>query len=908
MGISFRQKEVLIVILFFLLITSVNALNTTINIDYLDAGTLGTALDNSSIRYNLTSGINWSNITELSYQAGMKIYFNVSGNAPSYTCGVYSNYTMGNTNLTKMLTYNPLWSSMICVNDSIDSSYQVMCPMWNTVTNLSAGEQTQLEFSLPRGAWLIDVRCIPQKSHEFQFNSTGIYDINGSQLNLTVAAGNLSNVTTINEGDLIIINNTDENFSNMVVAENTYTGYWGDKWTDTLPFNLSSNTSALLTVGPYSNWQDFGHATHVHRSNITVWDKKETWNLTYNSTGGRYNTNLASVAGVMLNVSMFDSITNVTVRTVDGNISDKMFINISGGSAQGAFGIMPAFDYNEIDTMTSCTGDYASNRFCENIVNFTGSCKNDTNFFFNIYENCFDNVDNDGDGGIDAKDADCFYLPGFNISAVNDTTPPKVVNTQVYSYNNISMVVIATDEASNVTMDFYGTNAGCATGGLNKSFSDASFQHGAMSGFSNVSFSTMHEINLGTQGHLGHNLTANTSYYYKIKTQDIIGNTAIGGCTNFLTTDKVFAPDLQQNLSFVAPEKTGELKNFNFTFAPDYERDILGEGGRLNQTQNATMNFTDSAKLWGFSFKGVSLLGNVSLDMAGNLTSSNPETGFVSMGVGHEKWLEIQQKLRPKEVEITMPSNSEELYKCDDDLTGCLNITNQVVRVASSTSGGGYSTWIIPTTLGFTNYRSGLSKSAAKSGSTAAAGGGGGAGGASSLLAVTINAGESKDIGVLSAESRVKIGEGGAVTFEVLGEEHSVKVLKFDRIKNKVSLEVKSTPIVIELGVNEDDTFDFNGDGVKDLSIYVNSLVASIADLTIKPMEGAGIIAAPTVEETLTKENGPQSPVKVQEKKMREEKAGGKLPQEGTSSWWLGIIAVFVIAGIGYWLFRRHHM
>lgn len=914
MGILFRQKEVLIVILFFLLITSVNALNTTVNIDYLAAGS-DIVVDglNTSLRYNQTSGINWTNISLLSHYSTIKLAFNVTGNAPSYMCAVYANSTKGYTNLTRLLEFNPPDQNFLCVNDTdnaVGGVSQVMCPMWPTMYNLSSGVVAYLEFSLPRGGWMFDLRCIPQRIHTFVFNSTGIYDTNLSQMNLSVAAGISNNVTNIRLGDIIIINNTDENFSNMVFATKTHTYSSGYTYELNHAFNLSSNTSATLLAGPLGRTYHFGGADFVYSANITAPESFGAYNLTLNQTGGRYNAVSISAAGVSLNITDLSMLNNITVPTIEGNISPKMFINISGENVAGSFKEMSNFDYSTMDKDASCTGENEGNRFCEGIVNFTGSCKNDTNFFFRIYENCHNSVDDDGDTFADKDDLDCSYLPNFNWSNVTDTTPPKIVNTQVYSFNNESTIVLFTDESANVTIDFYGTDASCSTNGLNLSVADQSHQHGSLNSFTNATFTLVHELRMGTQGQLGFNLSLNTTYYYKIRTQDQLGNSALGNCLTFETTDSIFTPSDRQNFSFIPPSLSNGLENFNFTFTPDYERDIQAENGLLNRTTNATLNFSSPAhKLSSFSFRGVSLLGNVSLDLTGNLTSKNPTTGFVHMGVGHEKWLEIMQKLRPKEIEITMPSDTVELYKCDDDLTNCVNITKEVSNVATSTSGGGFSTWVIPTSLGFTMYRSGLSKSssASSSSSTSAGGGGGAAGGPISEVGLTAYAGETKDLGDLTENKRVKIGLGATVNFNLLGEKHSVKVMNIDKLTYKATIEVRSVPQTIQIGLTEDHVFDLNGDGAKDLQIYLSSLVGDLADIEIRLLSGVPPSDTPSVEED-TSAARETSPVKIEEKKVREEKAGGKLPQEGTSSWWLGIVAVFVIAGVGYWLFRRHHM
>ncbi len=179
--------------------------------------------------------------------------------------------------------------------------------------------------------------------------------------------------------------------------------------------------------------------------------------------------------------------------------------------------------------------------------------------------------------------------------------------------------------------------------------------------------------------------------------------------------------------------------------------------------------------------------------------------------------------------------------------------------------------------------------SVSSSGSSAAGGEGGGGGGGG---ANTYEKGE-----LASAVSQ-SLASGDIVKFTLGGQSHQLKLVKITNT-SAATFNLSSTTETFTLAVGEEKKKDFDGDGSFDLSVVLNSIKSSKADVTLTPL---GKAAAPETggqtPETSTK--GPTGKETKEPAKGVEGPSGGDMltfVTGGMNTVFVVALMVFVLAG-----------
>jgi hypothetical protein len=154
--------------------------------------------------------------------------------------------------------------------------------------------------------------------------------------------------------------------------------------------------------------------------------------------------------------------------------------------------------------------------------------------------------------------------------------------------------------------------------------------------------------------------------------------------------------------------------------------------------------------------------------------------------------------------------------------------------------------------------------------------GGGGGGGQPPTFDIDLSTGE---------ESTMKEQQGVIKTFTLDGvTEHTISVIEVTA--STVTLEIASDPIIVTLNIGQTKEVDIDGDGVNDISVTLNSITNSVADITTKLLALAEV--TPAGEEVTP--------------------AGEEVTPEGEISrtgLWITIIVIVIILVIGYLIIRK---
>ncbi len=136
-------------------------------------------------------------------------------------------------------------------------------------------------------------------------------------------------------------------------------------------------------------------------------------------------------------------------------------------------------------------------------------------------------------------------------------------------------------------------------------------------------------------------------------------------------------------------------------------------------------------------------------------------------------------------------------------------------------------------------------------------------------------------------EGSIKSQQGRIKSFSFDGvTQHTVTFMTVTA--DSATLKIESTPVTITLNVGETKDVDVNADGTNDMSVKLNAIVNSVADVTIKKIEeGAAKVVAE--EETA---RGVEPTVTT--------------PVEGAGLAWLWwLIGIIVVVGLGYYFFFK---
>ncbi len=349
---------------------------------------------------------------------------------------------------------------------------------------------------------------------------------------------------------------------------------------------------------------------------------------------------------------------------------------------------------------------------------------------------CQDGMDNDGNGKTDCQDESCKYDP-FGICNsgqgmvcdASDKKSPSLKWLDVKTNPNFAFVKYDTDEPANGTLLFYRNDSNCLT--LNATILDFALRNSiTQDDYKPPHDATLDNINLN------YSLVPNTSYYYKLQLFDICGNKIVTACLNFTTStsfkDFVFKPKPPPGIFMNLPELG--IANENFTY---------GKSLNSSDTKSVSMSLQDTTNNFTIEFKNMTISKAIDMNIS-TIFTTNSSTGEKYVGMNTSSWSKIQTDMSPKSINITIPDNGTELWKCDEsNLSNCINVTS----IVNCTFGSAISTCTIPLAngLGFSTYKVVGSSSGGGSetppsspASTVSSGGGGGGGGGGASPTLTM--------------------------------------------------------------------------------------------------------------------------------------------------------------------------
>ena len=317
---------------------------------------------------------------------------------------------------------------------------------------------------------------------------------------------------------------------------------------------------------------------------------------------------------------------------------------------------------------------------------------------------CKDGKDNDNDDLTDCDDFDCKYDPffcgGSFIAIGSDSTAPNFVANKINTkLPNALSFIYGTDEPSNGSVLFYGTDTNCGT--LNTSYSDKALNDG----INLTNYRPHHTTDIA-------GLALNTTYFYKVKTCDPTDNCAISKCKNASTAAKA------TNITFKLVIPTNwvvDIPNINLTnYTARYSLKAPS-----NLLSNMTMFVRTVSNNTNMEFKGVDIFEKQTLNISGFVTGTN------LLALDANQYQNFKQRTGVDEVKIKVPGTGTTLKHCDDDGANCATVTSG----ATCTFGTDNTQCTIPDAvgLGFSGY----GPSGGGSGGSAGGGGGGGGGGVS---------------------------------------------------------------------------------------------------------------------------------------------------------------------------------
>jgi len=539
---------------------------------------------------------------------------------------------------------------------------------------------------------------------------------------------------------------------------------------------------------------------------------------------------------------------------------------------------------------------------CSNPDTKDDKCKNFQKFGFNIYEDCKNGQDDDGDGLADCGDPKCGFTPscaggnGFNFTAdPNDKTTPSLTFSNVEITHVGSTIKFDSNEPANGSLDFYRNDSTCTT--VNMSIAEL--------GDPAVTFDNykpFHAVPLELNT-LGYDLTNGTTYYYKTTLCDVSGNCATSACLNFTTKTEnsfknfVFKLKLPSGFNVTIPA-LNYSGNFTTTVGGKTYENGIKANASITRGINVTVNCGESQSL---TFVGVDILKPKSIDMTTAFVCDSA-TRVLGMNSSSKSWNQVVSDLGmggySDYVKLTFPlaySADNNISWCNDALTNCTNVNS----FANCSSGGGQKTDCkIPTSLGFSTYQ--VSVPGSSSSSTTSSGGGGGGGAAATGKTYAVS--ESQ----ISSGYTQSLVQNDKVKFPVGGVDHTVTATQVTATSVKIT--VASTPQTATLSVGQSAKFDVNDNKVYDVQVTLNSISGTKASVTVKGISEA-IPAAPAQPATTEPAPSPPAPSEPSGEKQVTGGTGATAQEKGTGRagvWLIAAIAVIaLIAWAVIWVSKR---
>ncbi|RME31119.1 hypothetical protein D6789_03735, partial [Candidatus Woesearchaeota archaeon] len=317
-------------------------------------------------------------------------------------------------------------------------------------------------------------------------------------------------------------------------------------------------------------------------------------------------------------------------------------------------------------------------------------------------EDCLAPGDEDLDGQSNCDDPDCSLLPqcsGFYDPAT-DKTRPRVTLSTKKEFTDAAFIKWVTDEPTNGSIKWYWNNSECTN--ANSTLEDLGDPTTTFD-----DFRPWHEVPLDAFT-LGAPLAPSSTYYYKLTSIDRAGNTALSACLNLTTSNATTNVSLVLNFTGngTPDDFLGNLSiDINGTvLGPDsasqFEDGVAGVNMTItNPTANSSVNWSITLVDIAFNDPGIF---DFTEDLAGDATGERGD--FI--GMKHDEWLNLVQKLGADYLVIRVPNPGDQLFHCLNNGTNCTDVTN-TEGVQKLGGGAEYSEWKVPTTLGFSSYSTG---------------------------------------------------------------------------------------------------------------------------------------------------------------------------------------------------------
>ncbi|MEK6935824.1 MAG: hypothetical protein AABW67_03480, partial [Nanoarchaeota archaeon] len=575
-------------------------------------------------------------------------------------------------------------------------------------------------------------------------------------------------------------------------------------------------------------------------------DLTKQYNITINNTDGatgnitQVNITL-STSFVLTNGTDKTSIVNTSVDSLFSNNSATLQIlrwqNVSSGLINSS--MYANFSFN---ATASTPGNYTIN---VSTLNSTGVY----NTSFNVYIN-----DTTAPSSIQFVNAG---LNGFNFTKNNSFG--QIFN-QTYMPINISVVDNGILRSINISI--YNYTAGAVTPYTNYSSSlSTSFPNNATTFF--VNFTGLragnYSINATTFDSFGN---TNVSTTLNITINDTTAPSSVdfvSAGTGLITSANLSQNYIPINISAV---DNGVIKTFNITLTN------VSSGLALN-----TSNFTSNATTRFLNFTGLAN-GNYSVNATVHDNSGNTNTSSVLTFSLDTLAPSITHSCTPTTV------NTGQTITCTCSATDATSgVNGSVAHTAKPTTNtdGSFTTTC---TIGDNAGNIGSSSISYEVISSAAASGtGGGSNSITKTYIPTTNEIKSGYSQELKSNERVKL--------TVDSKTHYVAISSLTTTSATIS--VSSTPQTAVLDVGDEKNFDVNADGYYDLSVKLNSIANSKADVTIKSINvKVTEEVAPKTEETTTGEKITEGIKDI---------ATGK----GSTLWIIiAVIVILILIGVGY--------
>jgi hypothetical protein len=451
------------------------------------------------------------------------------------------------------------------------------------------------------------------------------------------------------------------------------------------------------------------------------------------------------------------------------------------------------------------------------------------------YEDCYNSIDDDGDGNVDCNDWNCEYSSncegdGVNDASYVDTTSPRVTGVKIEEYPDATLIIYDTNKPTNGSLDFYSDDR--CLNRTNIIYDIGIMKNSTMREYKLWHYGMIYETNDSVGGYnvsINWPLAANATYYYKLGVCDSGGKCAVSKCSSFKTAVSLAKCSYCNFVTKIKPP-TGWEVSYDVNRDGTYEH-IQGEvcgpnaGMKTNYSSGRKVN-VKLAKSDGsayFEFLNVTLTKTSLNDKVRTISSSGDiisDTNKIGLPSGTRD--KIINNLHPEVCRVKIPVASgavcDKLYHCNDDGENCVDKTSVATLVDSVNC-----VWTAPY-CEFSTYKT---SDAPGGGNTGSSGGGGsGSGGGKTIVSLS--------------EAQLKEGytkylsAGSKLGFNISGEQH---ILALDTISsNSIIINISSVTQQATFKVGDEKKFDVNVDEYYDIIVKLNSLnsTTGIASITIK--------------------------------------------------------------------------